>query len=50
MSYVLTNEVIWSEDIIVPDLHSEDGKNVVLCLCQAVEVFLFLDHHDILSP
>ena len=46
---VLTNKVVWSEDIIVPNLHGEDWKNVLLCLCQAIEVFFFLDNHDILS-
>ena len=38
--FMLTNEVIWGEEVIVPDLHGEDGRQVPLSLSQTVEVIL----------
>ena len=37
---VLTKEVVWVEEVIVPDLHGEDGRQVPLSLSQTVEVIL----------
>ena len=48
LSHLLTDEVVWIEEIIVPDLHGEDGRKMALRLCQAVEVFLLLDNHHVL--
>ena len=44
-----TNKVIRVEEIIVPDLHGEDWREVTLCLGQAVEVLLLSDDHHVLS-
>lgn len=45
----LTDEVIRIEEVIVPYLHGEYGREVALRLGQAVEMLLLLNHHDILS-
>lgn len=37
---VLTNEVVRAEEVIVPDLHGQDGRQVSLSLRQTVEVIL----------
>ena len=39
---MLTNEVVWVEEVIVPYLHGEDGRQVPLSLSQTVEVILTL--------
>ena len=39
---MLTNEVVRVEEVIVPDLHGEDGRQVPLSLSQTVEVILTL--------
>ena len=43
-----TEKIIRSEEIIVPDLHGKNWRKMLLCLCQIVKVFLFLDNHHLL--
>lgn len=42
----LTDEVIWAEEVVVPDLECEAWGQVVLRLGQAVEVLLHEKIHD----
>ena len=45
---LLTNEVIWAEEVVVPDLQCEARVHVHLRLAQTVEVLLLLDDYHLL--
>ena len=45
---LLTDEVIWAEEVVVPDLQCEARVHVHLRLAQTVEVLLLLDDYHLL--
>ena len=48
-THSLTDEVVGTEEVVVPDLQSEARRHVDLRLCQTVEVLFLLDDHDLLG-
>ena len=48
-AHSLTDEVVGTEEVVVPHLESEAGRDVDLGLGQTVEVLLLLDDHDLLG-